>query len=144
MSGMGLNGQRHVVENGKIEKKRRNLKRAGKAERAARRHRQRRDIAAGKLDAAGIGRELSAELRDQRGLASPVRAYHRMQLPFGNSAAEVVSRNDATEALGKTLDLQQVRHSAPCRANRRCRRVRTARTAAEVAPGRNASSLEHR
>src|SRR6187397_525573 len=108
MPGMRLNGQCHVVKNRKVEKKRRDLERTRETERAARRHRQRRDIAAGKLDAAGIGRELSAELRDQRGLASPVRAYHRMQLPFGNSDAEVVSRNDATEALGKTLDLQQV------------------------------------
>ena len=78
--GMRLHRQRHIVEHAEIEKQRRDLERAREAEPAAPVHRQRGDVAAGKTDAAGIGRQLAAELGDQRGLAGAVRPDDRVQL----------------------------------------------------------------
>src|SRR5881396_810123 len=65
MPGMRLHGERNVVERGEIEKQRGDLEGAGKAERAAAMDRQRRDIAAGEVDASGIGYDLARELPDQ-------------------------------------------------------------------------------
>ena len=64
----------------KIEKQRRDLERARQPERAARVHRQRGDVVAGEVDAAGVRTQLAGQLRDQRGLAGAVRADHRVQL----------------------------------------------------------------
>ncbi len=72
-------------------------------------HRQRGNVVAGKADAAGIGRHLTAELGDQRGLAGAVRPDHRVQFARGDLEREIVAGDDAAEALGEPLDLQQRR-----------------------------------
>src|ERR1039457_5387991 len=59
------------------------------------------------MDAAGIGRQLSAELGDQRGLAGTVRPDHRVQLASGDVEHDIVGGDDALEALGQVTDLQQ-------------------------------------
>src|SRR6185437_7143426 len=70
-------------------------------------HRQRGDIAAAEADGAGIRRQLSGKLCDQRGLASTVRADYGVQLAGHDRQRQVVGRDDAAEAFGQPLDVQQ-------------------------------------
>src|SRR5450759_3160593 len=107
MAGMRLHRQRHIVEHAKIEKQGRDLKRARQPQRATAINRQRGDVVAGEMDAAGIGRHLAAELADQRGLAGAVRPDHRVQLAGGDVEHDIVGGDDALEALGQMTDLQQ-------------------------------------
>ena len=132
VAGVRLHRQRDIVEHAQIEKQRGDLKRARKPERAARVHRQRRNIVAAEINAAGVGRELAAQLRDQCRFAGAVRTDHGMQFALGDAEDEIVGRHDATEALGEVLDPQQISHGAPCRAGHRCRRARTTRRAATL------------
>src|SRR5262245_18607603 len=64
MTGMRLHRQCHIVEGGEIEKQRGDLERAREPERATLMDRQRRDVAIGEEDAAGIGCNLARELPD--------------------------------------------------------------------------------
>src|SRR6516162_1997269 len=73
VTGMGLHGERHVVEDGEIEEQRGDLERAGKTELAAAVGRQGRHVAAFETDASGIGGDLAGELADEGGLAGAVR-----------------------------------------------------------------------
>src|SRR5215469_10361641 len=66
---MRLDGERHVVEDGKIEEQRGDLERPRQTKLAAAENRQGRDIAAFESDAPGVGGDLAGELADQRGLA---------------------------------------------------------------------------
>ena len=50
---------------------------------------------------AGVGRELAAELGDQRGLAGAVRSDHRVQLAGLDVEHEIVGGDDALETLGQ-------------------------------------------
>ncbi len=70
---MRLHGERHVVEDGKIEEQRGDLERSSQAELAAAVGGQRRHVAAFEMDAPGVGGDLAGELADQRGLARAVR-----------------------------------------------------------------------
>src|ERR1035437_4293963 len=107
MAGMRLHRQRHIVEHAEIEEQGRDLERARQPQRAAAIHRKLGDVVAGKMDAAGIGRQLSAELGDQRGLAGAVRPDHRVQLARGDVEYDIVGADDALEAFGQVTDLQQ-------------------------------------
>src|SRR5262249_56214327 len=80
VTGMGLHGERHVVEDREIEEQRGDLERAGEAELAAAKNRQARDISAREADVSRVGRDLAGELANQRGLASAVRSDDRVQL----------------------------------------------------------------
>src|SRR6516165_12541062 len=80
VTGMGLHGERHVVEDGEIEEQRGDLERAGEAELAAAVGRQGGHVAAFETDAPGIGGDLAGELADQRGLAGAVRADDGVKL----------------------------------------------------------------
>ena len=53
---MRLHGQRHIVEGGELAQHRGDLEGARQAEPHPRMRRQARDVAAGELDGAGIGR----------------------------------------------------------------------------------------
>ena len=57
-----------------------------------------------------------AELRDQRGLAGAVRPDHGVQFALRDVERQVVGGDDAAEALGEILDLQQRAQlmRAPC------------------------------
>src|ERR1035437_11123476 len=107
MAGMRLHRQRDIIEHAEIEEQGRDLERARQPQRAAAVHRKLGDVVAGKMDAAGIGRQLSAELGDQRGLAGAVRPDHRVQLAGGDVEHDIVGGDDALEALGQVTDLQQ-------------------------------------
>ncbi len=65
------------------------------------------DVVAVEADAAGIRCQLAAELGDQRGLAGAVRPDDRVQLAGVDVERDVVGGDDAAEALGQILDLQQ-------------------------------------
>src|SRR6478736_6310786 len=80
MAGMRLHRQRDIIERGEMRKQRRDLERARKSHQAAAVHRQRGDVAAAEMDAAGIRRDLAGELADQRGLAGAVRPDDGVQL----------------------------------------------------------------
>ena len=130
VTGMGLHGERHVVEDREIEEQRGDLERAGEAELAAAKNRQTRDIAAREADASRVGRDLAGELANQRGLAGAVRSDDRVQLALRNGERNRVGGNHAAEALAEIFDFQErVSHGAPRRADRQCRRARTARPA---------------
>src|SRR5262249_58797514 len=58
VTGMGLHGERHVVEDREIEEQRGDLERAGEAELAAAKNRQARDISAREADVPRVGRDL--------------------------------------------------------------------------------------
>src|SRR5258708_2644636 len=75
-----LHRQRDIVEGGELAKDRRDLERAGDAERGAARRTEPRDVAPGKPDGAGIGTQLAGERGNQGCLARAVRADHRMDL----------------------------------------------------------------
>src|SRR6185312_1521390 len=111
MPGMRLHRERDVVEHREVEKERGDLERAGEPEMAAPPRRQARDVGAGEADAAGIGRQLAAELGDERGLAGAVRADDGVQFAFRDLEHEVVGGDDAAEALGELVDLQQRAHA---------------------------------
>src|SRR5215813_8962851 len=63
---MRLDGERHVVEDGKIEEQRGDLERPRQTKLAAAVGRQRRHVAAFETDAPGAGGDLAGELADQR------------------------------------------------------------------------------
>ena len=54
-----------------------------------------------------FGRQLAAELGDQRGLAGAIRPNDRVQFAGRHIEHEIVGGNDALEALGQILHLQQ-------------------------------------
>ena len=113
VAGMGLDGESDVVQRREVEEQRGDLERAGEPERAAPPGRQGRDVPAGEDDAAGVRGDLAGELADQRGLAGAVRADDGVQLAGGTSSDDVVGGDDAAEALGQAVDLQQrLRHGA--------------------------------
>src|SRR5664280_2855677 len=107
MAGVGLHRQCDIVEHAEIEEQRGDLERARQAQRAAPIHRQRGDVVAGKTDAAGIGPQLANELGDQRSLAGAVRPDHRVQLAGIHAERKIVGGDDALEALGQVVHLQQ-------------------------------------
>src|SRR5262245_32501398 len=88
VTGMGLHGERHVIEDREIEEQRGDLERAGEAELAAAKNRQARDISAREADVSRVGRDLAGELANQRGLASAVRSDDRVQLALRNGRSE--------------------------------------------------------
>jgi hypothetical protein len=66
-----------------------------------------------KRDRAGIRCHLAGDLTDQGGLAGAVGADQRMQLALAHLKRDAVRSNDAVEALGQFLNLQQgIRHEA--------------------------------
>ena len=132
---MRLHGERHIVEDGEIREQRGDLERAGEAELAAPIGRQRGDVVAVEMDAAGVGRELARELADQRALARAVRPDDGVQLAGGHNERNVIGRDDAAEAFAQVFDAQQsISHDAHPEAHRRFRRVRTARRAGRSDP----------
>src|SRR5215510_7702373 len=113
MPGMRLYGERNIVERGEVKKQRRDLERAGKAKGAALMDRQGRDIAAGEMDAPGVGRDLTRELPDQRALAGAIRPDDGVQLARLYRQRDGVGSHDATKALGQAIDVEQpVSHGA--------------------------------
>ena len=82
-----------------------------------------------------LGRNLAGQLADQRGLAGAVRADNGVQRALWHRQRDLVGGDDAAEALGEALDLEQgTRHGANSRAYRRCRHARTARSRAASGP----------
>src|SRR5258705_1257379 len=71
MSGMGLDGQRDILQRGEMRKQRRDLKRARQAEEAPVMHRQRGDVAPVEMDAT------SPRCRCMTGASSAWRARFR-------------------------------------------------------------------
>src|SRR5262245_57139485 len=113
MAGVGLYGERHVVQCGEIKKQRRDLERARKPKGGRPINGQGGNIAPGKGDRAGIGRELARKLSDQRGLAGSVRTDDGVQLALSHVELDVVRSDNALEALEQPLDFKQrVRHRA--------------------------------
>src|SRR6266487_7116448 len=87
-------------------------------------------IATREADASRVGHDLASELANQCGLAGAIRSDDRVQLALRNGERNRVGRDHAAEALAETLDFQErVSHGAPRRADRQCRRARTARPA---------------
>src|SRR6185437_2210514 len=109
VAGLRLCGECDVIDRAQVEEQRRDLERARKPELAAPVHRQCGDVVLGKADAAGIRRHLPAELRDQRGLAGAIGAYHCVQFARSDIEVEIVAGDDAAEALGQPLDFQERR-----------------------------------
>jgi len=95
------------------EKKRRDLERTRQTERAAAVHRQLGDVLAGEHDMTGIGRELSAELGDQRGLAGAVRSITACSSPASTLSTRSSVATNALKTLGQVADLQQRPRSCP-------------------------------
>jgi len=80
MAGMRLHRQRHVVEGGEFAQHRGDLEGARQPEPHPGMRGQARDVAAGKLDGAGVWLEVAGELAHQRGLARAVGADQGMNL----------------------------------------------------------------
>src|SRR6516165_8321017 len=137
---MRLHGERHVVEDGKIEEQRGDLERPRQTKLAASVGGQRRDVAAFETDAPGVGGNLAGELADQRGLARAVRPDDGVKLALRHAKRNGVRGDDAAEALGQFLDLEQrISHGALPPAGRRYRRVQTARPAGTGVRARSAN-----
>ena len=135
VSVMGLGRQRDVVERAEVGQQRGDLERSRQPERAAPPGRQPGDVAAGQADHAGMRRQLSGELADQRGLAGAVGADDGVQLTPGDLEREVVGGENPAKAPHQVFHAKQgLSHGATSRAARRCRRARTARSKAAAAP----------
>ena len=76
---MGLGCERNVVGSRKVRQQTGDLERARQPEPAALIGRQPGDVAAGKMNRAGIRHQLPGQLADQRGLAGAVRADDGVQ-----------------------------------------------------------------
>ena len=135
MSGVRLYGERDIVERGEIEEQRGDLERAREPAQAALPGGQRRDVLSGEADAAGLRGKLTGQLPDQRGLAGAVRPDDRVQLSLRDRERDIVRRDHAAEAFGEPFDLKQRLSHGAAGAGRRCRRVRTARSAAAADRG---------
>src|SRR5215472_14927478 len=133
---MRLHGERHVVEDGKIEEQRGDLERPRQTKLAAAVGGQRRHVAAFETDAPGVSGDLAGELADQRGLARAVRPDDGVKLALRNSERNCITGDYTAEALAHALDLQQrISHSGRPQADRRCRRARTIRPAGTADQG---------
>src|ERR1700730_10770543 len=133
-------GERRVFVDGKIEEQRGDLERSSQAELAAAVGGQRRHVAAFETDAPGVGGDLAGELADQGGLARAVRPDDGVKLPLRHAKRNGVRGDDASEALGQFLDLEQrISHGALPPAGRRYRRVQTARPAGTGVRARSAN-----
>src|SRR3974390_617544 len=111
---MRLHRKHHIVEHAEIEEQRGDLERARQPQRGAAVHRHGGDVDAGESNAARVGRELAAELQDQRGLAGAVRPDYRVQLAGLDHKRDIVAGDDALEALDQMADLQQrLAHARP-------------------------------
>ncbi len=114
---MRLRGQRDIVCGGEIEQQRGDLERARQAQRAAAIGRQMRDVAAGHGNTAGVRREMSRELADQRRLAGAVRADDGVQLALRDIERDMVGSKDAAEAAHQLVDVEQrISHGKTSRA----------------------------
>src|SRR3954451_16739744 len=132
---MGLRRQRDIIRRREIQQQRSDLKRPRQSERAASIGGYSRDVAPAKVNAPGMRHELSGQLADQRGLAGAVRSDDRVQLATRDIERDVIGGYDPTEPPYQSLDPQQgFSHGAASPAARRCRRVRTARSAAAAGP----------
>ncbi len=95
---MRLRCERDIVGGGEIRQQRGDLEGTREPERTTAIGRHVRDVAAAEKDAAGVRREMTGELADQRGLAGAVRADDRVQLAFRDVERNVIGREDAAEA----------------------------------------------
>src|SRR3974390_2428272 len=126
MPGMCLQSESEVVEHVEVEKQRRDLERAREPKPAALIGRQMGDLRLRKPDVALIGKRLAAQLRDKRRLAGTVRTDDGVQFSLVHGQGEIVGGDDADEALGEMLDLQQRRaHEGSTRGLRGKRMLRS-------------------
>ena len=97
----------HVVERGEAGEGPDELEGAGDAARAEPVRRQPGDVAALEPDAPAIGAQGARDQVEERGLAGAVRPHDAEQLAGLEREADVVDREDAAEALGQPLDLEE-------------------------------------
>ena len=107
MAGMRLDRQRHVLERGELAQHRGDLEGARQAQPDAGMGRQVRDVAAGEVDGAGIGRQVAGELAHQRGLAGAVGADQGMDLARPDIDRDGVGGDQAAEALDQAESVRR-------------------------------------
>ena len=101
VAGVGLHGQRDVVERAEVAKDAGDLERAGQAALRARGRDRRGDVRAGEADRARVGAQVAGELADERRLAGAVGADDRQRLALGHVEVDAVGGDEAAEALGE-------------------------------------------
>ena len=104
---MGLCCERDIVRRGEVRQQAGDLERTRQSEPAALIGRQPRDVAAGKVNGAGIRHQLPGQLADQRGLAGAVGTDDGVQFAGSDIERQIVGGLDATEAADQIFDAEQ-------------------------------------